>query len=103
MSFIQKKCRSYICRGKSIAFSYKWVYSEGVADKLQFIQGGDRIRGSVDFDSKVALSDATLVQKIALNIVKPSNLQEYLADYNQDGVVNLKYSKAVLDAAVGIN
>lgn len=60
-------------------------------------------RGSVDFDSNITLTDANLVQKYALGILEPSNLQSYLADYNQDGKVDLTDAKAVLNVALGVN
>lgn len=58
------------------------------------------IRGDVDYDSVINLSDAKQVQRFALLLDTPSNLQEYLADYNQDGIVNQTDAQLILQRAL---
>ena len=45
--------------------------------------------GDVNMDGKIDITDATLIQKIVVNLVKPSAEQSYLADFNNDGEITV--------------
>ena len=45
--------------------------------------------GDVDYDGVLTSADVTKVMQVILNYSTISSLQKLLADYNQDGAVNL--------------
>ena len=56
----------------------------------------------VDYSGKIDNTDANIVLRASLGIQQLSNAQQFLADYNRDGVVNNLDAKAVLNASLGI-
>ena len=58
--------------------------------RKQFIRLGD-----VNFDGKVDITDATLIQKASIDLVSFSELQNKLAEYNGDGRVSVLDTTAI--------
>lgn len=58
--------------------------------------------GDVDNDSSVNITDATVLQKFLVLILKEDNIQYAVSDTNSDGKVNIKDATAIQKYIVGI-
>lgn len=67
--------------------SYAEEYAK--ANNIPFNAISAYAKGDVNMDGNVGITDATLIQKIAVNLVEPTAEQSYLADYNDDGDISV--------------
>lgn len=58
--------------------------------------------GNVDFDMKISITDATLLQKFCTGLESLGEAQMYFADVNGDGVVNVVDSTEIQKYCAGI-
>lgn len=99
--YAQATTTSQVCIG-DIQF-YKNVLTE--EQILDVYEGNvvNVVKGDVDGDGKVSLTDVTSVLKFALNIVTPADDSETeAADYDGDGKISLSDVTSVLKVALGI-
>ena len=61
----------------------EFIYGNGAAPEPTYTLG------DVDGDGKVDINDATLVQKIAAELIVPTEIQKKAADVNRDGSVDI--------------
>ena len=69
-------------------------YPEETVYKVH-VMAEDAQLGDVNFDGKVDITDATLIQKASIDLVSFSELQNKLAEYNGDGRVSVLDTTAI--------
>ena len=69
------------------------------ADIFEYSADLSITKGDVDYDGRITVTDALFVNQSTVGKVTPSYLQNYLADYNNDGVVNGTDVLAIMQAA----
>lgn len=67
--------------------SYAEEYAK--ANNIPFKGISTHAMGDVTMDGRVDITDATLIQKMIVNLVEPTAEQSYLADYNNDGDITV--------------
>lgn len=74
---------------------YTCSFQMDIATSASFDESLIPIDGDVNYDRKLSVRDATLIQKYIANIDRFDRVEMYLGDYNKDTIVNIKDATAI--------